>query len=514
MFSVEEDEEEDDYDIGDVDEEEEEEEDDYDMDEVYGEDDDDDDDLKEPVNPYPLEGKYKNEKDRAELENMPEMQRESILFERSQELRKYNDKKLLAQRAKQNQAQKQRSSSRSQKVKESSRSVKSSKLSELKKQREKKNRRANREDYEDEDDEDDEEEDPYDLGDDEDEDTYEPEFNDYGGSDVKWAESSKRKTVELSDINRIKTGHSIAEKFCFYPGFSTAIVGTFGRISVAKNDYRMVKIEKVIHAKPYTLGNIRTDQYFVVSQPGKDTKSFNMNYFSDEKISEAEFAKYNQYISDANAAGKRASLPSLRDLEDKYQELKQFASKKLEGTMFEEFIRRKSMFNDTSVGANYVLKKSEFEQKLQVAKDRSDFRAIKDYSERLRKLESHFQKSNPNRVAAGSSSDQFAKLNEKNRKLNMRSVKEAELINSEKRRTGTTDKSDPFRRLTTRSRMYYQEIQKEENEKAKNDAIVAAQEASEKEAKEKLLLKQAKYRNLGEMDRLISAIDFKFDITI
>lgn len=403
------------------------------------------------------------------------------------------------------------------KVKESSRSVKSSKLSELKKQRERKNRRANREDYDDEDEDEDEEEeeDPYDLGDeDEEEDSYEPDFNDFGGHDVKWAESSKRKAVEVKDINKIKTGHSIAEKYCFYPGFTTAMIGTFGRIAISKNEYRMVKIEKVIHAKPYRLGNLRTDQYFVVSQPGKDTKSFNMNYFSDDAISDAEFDKYNQYISDATASGKKASLPSLRDIDEKYQELRQFATKKLEGAAFEEFIRRRSLFNDTSVGANYVLKKSEFEQKLAMAKDRNDIRAIKDYSERLRKIENHFQKSNPNRVSAGSSSDQFAKLNEKNRKLNMKSVKEAELINTEKRRTGTTDKSDPFRRLTTKSRMYYQEIQKEENEKAKNDAIVAAQEKSEKEAKEKQLLKQAKYRNLGEMDKLIASIDFKFDIKI
>jgi len=506
---VEEDEEEDDYDIGDVDEDEEE--DDYDMDEVY----EDEEDVNEPVNPYPLEGKYKNEKDRSELEAMPEMQRESILFDRSQELQKYHEKKMLAQRAKQNQAQKQRSSSRSQKVKESARSVKSSKLSELKKQRERKSRKANRDEYDEDVDEEDEEEDDYDLGDVDEEDNYEPEFNDYGGGDdVQWAESTKRKVVDLHDINKIKTGHSIAEKYCFYPGFSSAIIGTFGKVHVSKTEFRMVKIENVIHKKPYQLGSVKTDQYFIVSQPGKDKKPFPMSHLSDEPIKEYEFAKYNQYINDANASGKRESLPSLRDVDEKYQELKTFASKKLEGKVFEEFIRRRSMFNDTSVGANYVLKKSEFEQKLQMAKDNNDARAIKDYSERLRKLENHFRKSNPNKIKEGSSTDQFAKLNERNRKLNMKAVKEAELINTEKRRTGAADKTDPFRRLTTRSRMYYQEIQKEENEKAKNDAIVAAQEEVEKKAKETQLLKSAKYRNLGEMDKLISSIDFKFDIKI
>ncbi|CCH44344.1 RNA polymerase-associated protein rtf1 [Wickerhamomyces ciferrii] len=497
-----------DYDIGDADEDDvDEEDDDYDIGDIP-----DEDEEEEEPSPYPLEGKYKNEKDKAELESMAEMERESILFERSQELQKYNERKLLAQRAKQNQAQQQRSSSRSQKVKESSRSVKSSKLSELKKQREKKSRRT-RDDYDDEDEDEDEEEDDYDLGELE-EDDYEPEFNNFGGEEVKWAESSKRKIAELSDINKIKTGHSVAEKFCFYPGFSSVIVGTFGKIRVNKHEHRMVRIEKVIHHKPYTLGSQKTDQQFVVSQPGKDKKNFNMSFFSDEPITESEFSKYNQYINDANEAGKRAALPTLREIEEKYQELKTFATKKLEGSQFDEFIRRRSMFNDTSVGANYVLKKSELTQKLQVAKDRHDTNAIRDYSERLRKLENHFQKSNKNKVSIGSNSDQFAKVNERNRKMNMKSVKEAELINTEKRRTGALDKTDPFRRLNTRSRVYYKEIQKEENEKAKADALETAQQVAENQEKEKQLLKAAKYRNLGEFDKLVSGIDFKFDIQI
>ena len=59
----------------------------------YKDDDDDDDDNEaeseeelELVNPYPLEGKYRDEQDREELEAMDEIKREEILFERSQEM--------------------------------------------------------------------------------------------------------------------------------------------------------------------------------------------------------------------------------------------------------------------------------------------------------------------------------------------------------------------------------------------------------------------------------------------
>ena len=40
------------------------------------------------IDPYPLEGKYKDEADREALDNMDEMEREQILFERMQEMDK------------------------------------------------------------------------------------------------------------------------------------------------------------------------------------------------------------------------------------------------------------------------------------------------------------------------------------------------------------------------------------------------------------------------------------------
>ena len=57
------------------------------------------------IDPYPLEGKYKDEADREALDNMDEMEREQILFERMQEMDKYRERKYLQERMKQQQQQ-------------------------------------------------------------------------------------------------------------------------------------------------------------------------------------------------------------------------------------------------------------------------------------------------------------------------------------------------------------------------------------------------------------------------
>ena len=59
-------------------------------------------------NPFPLEGKYKDESDREHLESLPEMERETLLFERSQIMQKYQERKLFRARGKDMKEQQQR----------------------------------------------------------------------------------------------------------------------------------------------------------------------------------------------------------------------------------------------------------------------------------------------------------------------------------------------------------------------------------------------------------------------
>lgn len=77
----------------------EDEEDDYNPDDGYEPVDvSDKEEEEEEENPFPLEGKYKDTADRDHLESLPEMERETILFERSQVMRKYQERKLFRER--------------------------------------------------------------------------------------------------------------------------------------------------------------------------------------------------------------------------------------------------------------------------------------------------------------------------------------------------------------------------------------------------------------------------------
>jgi RNA polymerase-associated protein RTF1 len=317
----------------------------------------------------------------------------------------------------------------------------------------------------------------------------------------------------VKDINAIRTGHSIAEKFCFYPNFEEVIIGTYSKIRVSRTEHRMVKIDALATGKPYTFGEskITTDKYFTLSQPGKDRKNFQFGFLSDEPIKPEEFLKYKEYVRLANADGKRVSLPSVSEVEYKLQELKKFSRVRLEGSVFDEYMKKKSKFNKTSAGSNVLSQKLKIKQQLDVAQDRNDFKEIQRLTKELNEVSNQFDKVNTSKLSTTSAT---AKISERNRKLNNVSVRQAELAYNEKKRSGNLQSaSDPFSRLTTRARMYYQETKKIVNDKAKNDAIVNAQKLAEKEQKEKELLKFTRYRALGEFDNVVASVDFKFDLS-
>ncbi|CDR38560.1 CYFA0S02e03048g1_1 [Cyberlindnera fabianii] len=468
---------------------------------------DEDEDGFEEENPYPLEGKYKDERDRAELESMPEVERESILFERGQEIQKYEERKKLALRRMQQEKQKERTASRSQKVRESAKSVKSSKLTELKKQRAKKSRR-DKDDYSSEEEEEEEEEDPYDLGDESD--GYEPDFQGYDDHEVQWAERPKKKAVELSDINTVKTGRSVAEKYCFYPGFKNAVVGTFGKVRVSETQYRMVRLDDVVRGKPYRLNaeKLTTDLYFKLYQPGQPRKIYPMNQLSDEPITPMEWDKWKEYVERARNEGKPAALPTVSELEQKYTELKKFSRQKLDGELFVEYMKRRQRFNASSNDSDVVGKKLKLQQMLDVAEQSGDQSRAREIKKQLNDVERKFKKI----ALSHTGSSVTAEISERNRKVNNERIRQAELKNADRKRTHAVSNADPFARLTTRARMYYSEANKEETEKAKANAVKDAAANAEKEEREHMLLQQAKYRSIGHFDKIISKIQFSFDL--
>ncbi|KAH7587912.1 Plus-3 domain [Nakaseomyces glabratus] len=519
----------------------EDEEDDYNPDDGYEPVDvSDKEEEEEEENPFPLEGKYKDTADRDHLESLPEMERETILFERSQVMRKYQERKLFRERGRNLKQQKIQAGEDSQKTRSSNRStratghsdIKASKLSQLKKQRERKSKGRRSSDYEESDednygDEDEfkddfiEEDSDYKENDD-DEEGYDPyarkskyaqDNDEEEDEEVEWAEQLDR-DAEVQDFNKIRIGRSFVAKYCFYPGFNELIQGCYGRVNVGVDKrtgnaaYRMVKIEKVFLQKPYNMGKFFTNQYFGVTQ-GKDRKVFQMNFFSDGPFVEQEFERYLKALDSSNIP-----KPSPYNIKTKFREISEFISQPLTEKLTDEIVRNRMVLNKKLSGTNAVLEKTILKDKLRYAKENGNEHDIAKYSKQLRNFEKRMAMYEKHHENDQADIKKLEGLTSKNRKLNMNRIRNAESIKKEED-VNFDSKSDPFSRLKTRTKVYYQEIQKEENEKAKEEAAqeqLKIDEETKKEKEKQLML--AEFRRLGGLQKIIGSInvDIKLDI--
>ncbi|QLL33075.1 hypothetical protein HG536_0D05970 [Torulaspora globosa] len=478
---------------------------------------------EEEENPFPLEGKYKDEDDRAYLEGLPEMERETLLFERSQIMQKYQDRKLFRERERNIREQqrarplrdgaKTRSSGRTTHATGHS-DLKATRLSQLRKQREKRSQRAGRAQESEEEEE--EEEDRYqgsEYEEGEEEEDYDPYSRtshlDTQKDEIEWAEDQLDREADVSHFNKVKIGRSFVAKFCFYPEFNDMIKGYYGRVNVGvdkrsgQTQYRMVKIEKVFMQKPYSMGNFLTNQYFGVTQ-GKDRKVFQMNFFSDGNITQQEYERYLKALDAAHI-----SKPSIYSLEKKSKELNAFVSQPLTDKLTDDIVRNRMRFNKKLSGSNAVLEKTVLKEKLRYAEETGNERDTAKYSGQLKNLVKRMSAYEKHHEKDQSGINKLNALTSKNRKVNMDRIRNAEHVKKED--SNIDAKSDPFSRLKTRTKVYYQEIQREENERAQNIAKQKQLEESEEAlAKKERDILSADFRRLGGLERVVGQLELSF----
>lgn len=472
-------------------------------------DDEDEEEEDELVNPYPLEGKYKDEEDRERLLDMDEIEREQTLFERSQEMDRYNEKKYLRQRLKQAQGTEKKTRTSSRQATLGARSSKMDKLSELRKQRERKSRKAAAEDYEDEEEEEEDEEEELD----------DVEEEAYGDDEVVWGSGKSKfrpKSFEkatAADINKIKIGRSFLSKYLYYRNFAEVVSRAFGKINVGMDRrtrrpmYRVVQIEEVVTypQKQYQVGETRTDMYLLVSQNRQQTKEFPFTVFSDGDIFPEEFERYLQELSKTNE-----DPPYVDDVNEKAEEIHRLMNSGLTNQDIDEMISRKQKMKNGMRAYDAVYEKSKAMDELRVAKQEGNAERIRELSDRIKKMDEILLKDNER--ASKSSLTSMSKVNERNRKLNQTNVRKAELKSMKK--VNESVEGDAFSRLKTNSRMFYKDLAKEENQKALHDAranydtMIA--EKNEKEAK----IATSTYREMGVFDKLIALIDLNIVPTL
>lgn len=473
-----------------------------------GEDDDDEDSF---VSPYPLEGKYKDEKDRAYIEGLPEIEREQILFERGEEMQKFRQRGELARRVRERKRamEKQRSG------------TKNKTLSDLKRRRQMKHRARERgEEDEDEEYERDEEEEE----DREDEDEYDEDEDEREDDDrVEWDEPQAKKEITGADLNRIRFGKTLLAKYCFYPGFEDAVVGCFVRVNIGYDRERQVQTYRVClvkgvtaTAKPYTFLNRTVDVALRVAH-GKSEKTFEMGFCSDGAITDQEFEQWKKVMEE-----QRLGLPSSRKIDRKYEELKQLQQRRLTSQEVSEIVERRKKLSGDAKGALAVIERAQLIEQRDIAMENGDQEEAARLEEQLERVERSLNRKTAGIEAGSATADRMAKLTERNRRANVEGVRKAEVQAADRRRkaamTDNMDRSNPFERLRTNPKMFYAS---DARTSSKSKEQIEQEAAEAKKIKEEEALRQARIaadklreRALYQLDDVIASIDIPLEVEI
>lgn len=194
---------------------------------------------------YPLEGKYADEKDKARINALPQIQREQILAERAEALERKKFNEELARRANQTEREAQRLTERKRKAgsvelednqrKSSRQKTKpTSTLEAYKREREQRgelrkrqndrrdrNRRSSSADK------------------------VASDVDAEGESEVDWDDTARQTApareeppASLQDFERVKVSRALFQKVCFYPGFDAAMAGCFARVGTGQDAMR------------------------------------------------------------------------------------------------------------------------------------------------------------------------------------------------------------------------------------------------------------------------------------
>ena len=280
---------------------------------------------------FPVEGKFKDEAERARIMRLPEVERESFLADRQDEIQQAAQsaqlRQLMASRALEDSQKKRKAGAADEDEdepapKRTAKSKTSDNIANYKRLREeRKEGRARGDDrgnnsYR--------SPSPSDRGSDRDAD---------GDSDeVQWDDRRRspprrEPPAEKRDFDHIRVGRSNFSKICGYPGFEDAMIGCFCRVAIGphaitkQNQYRMTQIEGFTNGREYKMEapngrSFKTTQYVILAH-GKAKKEWPFIACSDGFF---QLPEYDRYLHTMQSENLR--VPAKSYLDEKCQDIK------------------------------------------------------------------------------------------------------------------------------------------------------------------------------------------------
>lgn len=292
----------------------------------------DEDDDDGPL--YPLEGRFKNETDKAYILSLPEVEREEIFYRRETEMLRRQQTLQLRQKLQEHERVKERLDGRSKRkagdadLDDDSRRAVRPKTEREKAMEDLKRSRANK------------------TKDNLRRDAARPsrrsrsrsagssEKDAEGESEVEWDDRARKAPREqplaqLPDIEQVRMGRSRLANYCFYPGFEEVVTGSFARVNVGNAGqgpvYRLALIKGLREGKPYRMEGpqgkpLMTDMHLLLTF-GRAERTMPFITCSDSPLTDAEYENWRRTMEDeavriptkSSLQQKRKDYISMRD---------------------------------------------------------------------------------------------------------------------------------------------------------------------------------------------------------
>ncbi|EJU03942.1 plus-3-domain-containing protein [Dacryopinax primogenitus] len=396
-----------------------------------------DDDLEseeDAVDLYPLEGKYKDEKDRETLLDLNELEREGILAQRLEEQQRHLDSiklermhKIAMGQATSDDEEAVSKAAKRKHIAPGTSKTKAKKLDELKAKRAAHAARAKRE------------ESRRALSDSGSGSDMEESDEEEEGQVTRWDEEEqkrqgrdskdeKEKKLEKEDLEKVRLGRDLIEKWCCMPKFEDLVKDCWIRFLVGPGDkgqnvYRVCQIVGLTAESPvtYKIQDTVFNQQALLKH-GKSTKPFNMDRISNSPFTDREFDRLVAQCKTDNV-----ELPSRADIEAKAIKLEEYRHKVPTDQEITQMIKRKAGMSGKKDAHQAKAEKSRLHQERALALARHNLAEV----QRLDTLTLAQERASP---APTVMEDTFAKVNERNRKANIERIRKAEAAEAEERR--------------------------------------------------------------------------------
>ncbi|GJJ14780.1 hypothetical protein Clacol_009048 [Clathrus columnatus] len=402
---------------------------------------------EDAVNPYPLEGKYKDEADRARLLQLPEFEREGVLAARLEELQRYQDKVNLENMLKAQSGGGEESANI--RRKHSVKGERTKKLDELRAKRKAKEDR-NRV-YKDK---------PVSPMDHRRSASSEPELSDVTDEEgeinkeeeedrriQEFYKSAKPEKPTREELEKMRVSRSQISKYVYNPWFEEWIIGSWVRYLIGDDPsgehiYRLCEVKGNLRfyidshhmlidivvlvgvvptAKNYKVDDVFVNRMLELSH-GKAVKVFPMDKVSNSTFTDKEYDRIMKVLED-----EKVDFPSRRALDKKMDQLRKLPDTPLTEADITVMIAQKNAINPGNVSITQAFnRKVELTQQRHLALKRQDYKEVAEIEKELESLASTQSSANGRRERNDPQADLMAKVNERNRRANLEAVRKAE----------------------------------------------------------------------------------------